>query len=410
MKIRFTLKQVRVGVLILALMLISGYVGFKTGKGEFGVEGINVLVDRSQPVAKSTIDLSMFWQVWDELSEAYLIKEDLKPQEMVWGAIKGMTAALGDPYTVFLPPEKNKETKDELNGSFEGVGIQLGFKDGNLAVIAPLSGMPAEAVGVKAGDYILHIKDEKKGIDVGTADMSLPEAVKIIRGPKRTPITFTLLHEGATETTEVEIFRDTIVIKSVEFEFKDNNIAYIKLSRFGGRTEAEWKEAVNQVIKKGNAVGLVLDLRNNPGGYLQGAVLYAGEFLERGMIVVKQADSKGNVESYSVNNNGRLLTIPLVVLINEGSASSSEILAGALKDHQRAKLIGEKTFGKGTIQEAMDFGEGAGLHVTTAKWLLPGGDWVNETKGITPDIEIKDDQETEDIDEQLQKALEEVVK
>ena len=151
---------------------------------------------------------------------------------------------------------------------------------------------------------------------------------------------------------------------------------------------------------------MVLDLRNNPGGYLNGAVEFGSEFLERGLVVVKQADAKGSVETYSVNSKGKLLEIPLVVIINKGSASSSEILAGALRDHDRATLVGEKSFGKGTIQEALDLSEGAGLHVTTAKWLLPEGDWVNETKGITPDEEVLDDEETSEIDEQLEKAIE----
>jgi len=407
---KISLKQVRVGVIVLALMLASSWIGWRVGKGEIGLSGV-VKVDRSQPKAKSQIDLGMFWRVWDKLGEAYLIKEDLKPQEMVWGAIRGMTAALGDPYTVFLAPEQNKETKEELEGAFEGVGIQLGFKDGRLAVIAPLAGMPAEAVGVRAGDLILQIKDEQKDIDVNTVGMSLPEAVKIIRGPKRTPVILILLHEGETETVEVKIVRDTIVIKSVELKWVGENqaVAHLKLSRFGGRTEAEWYEAVTEVLRHQPLEGIVLDLRNNPGGYLQGAVEHAGEFLERGLIVVKQEDARGGIETYSVSQQGRLLNQPLVVLINQGSASSSEILAGALRDHGRAELVGQKTFGKGTIQEALDLGEGVGLHVTTAKWLLPSGQWVNETEGIEPDVLIEDDKETEEIDEQLDKAIEVVL-
>jgi len=407
---KISLKQVRVGVILLALMLVSSWVGWRVGKGEISLPGV-VKVDRSQPKAKSQIDLGMFWRVWDKLGEAYLIKEDLKPQEMVWGAIKGMTAALGDPYTVFLAPEQNKETKEELEGAFEGVGIQLGFKDGRLAVIAPLAGMPAEAVGVRAGDLILQIKDEQKDIDVDTVGMSLPEAVKIIRGPKRTPVILILLHEGETETVEVEIVRDTIVIKSVELKWVGENqaVAHLKLSRFGGRTEAEWHEAVMEVLRHQPLEGIVLDLRNNPGGYLQGAVEHAGEFLERGLIVVKQEDARGGIETYSVSQQGRLLNQPLVVLINQGSASSSEILAGALRDHGRAELVGQKTFGKGTIQEALDLGEGVGLHITTAKWLLPSGQWVNETEGIEPDILIEDDKETKEVDEQLDKAIEAVL-
>jgi len=405
-------------------MVIVGGAGWKLGFKK----GRTVRID-SALSEESEVDMARFWQVWQKLEDKYLIKEDLKSQEMMWGATKGMTSALGDPYTVFLPPERNKEVKEELNGAFEGVGIQLGFKDGRLAVMAPLAGMPAEAVGVRAGDLILHLKDENKDVDVNTVDMSLPEAVEIIRGKKGTKISMTLLHEDESEPVVKEIVRDTIVIRSVELklgkiseegkwidekeacsgteEWHCQAVAYLHLSRFGGRTESEWEEAIGDIKQKGNDIkGIVLDLRNNPGGYLEGAVRYAGEFLEPGLFVVKQEDSKENVSSYSVTHQGRLLTEPLVVLVNQGSASSSEILAGALQDHERAKLVGKKTFGKGTIQEAIDLGEGSGLHVTTAKWLLPSGKWVNETEGIEPDEEVDFNRESMETDEQLQKAIE----
>lgn len=393
---KISLKQIRVGITVLSLMLLSGLAGFRLG---------NDKIEKS--LDKSEIDLGLFWQVWDKLGESYLIKENLKPKEMVWGAIKGMTASLGDPYTVFLPPEDNQSTKEELNGAFEGVGIELGFKDKTLAVVAPLAGMPAEAAGIKAGDYIFHIKDELKGVDTETTDMSLPEAVKLIRGKKGTEVSLTILHEGETETKVIKLKRDTIVIKSVALEWpgEGKNVAWLKLSRFGDRTQSEWDEAVREILKHNQVKGIILDLRNNPGGYLNGAVALASEFLNPGQIVVRQESAKGETETFSVTKAGKLLTQPLVVLVNKGSASSSEILSGALRDNQRAKLIGEKTFGKGTIQEALDVAEGAGLHVTTAKWLLPSGQWVNETKGITPEIEVQDDKATAK-DEVMEKALE----
>jgi len=267
--------------------------------------------------------------------------------------------------------------------------------------------MPAEAAGIKAADYILHIKDELKGVDVETTDMSLPEAVKLIRGKKGTEVELTVLHDGETETKVIKVRRDTIVIKSVVLEWQGENkdVAWLKLSRFGDRTQAEWDETVGEILKHQQLKGIILDLRNNPGGYLNGAVALASEFLRTGQIVVRQESAKGKTETFSVSKAGRLLTQPLVVLVNKGSASSSEILSGALRDSGRAKLIGEKTFGKGTIQEALDVGESAGLHVTTAKWLLPSGQWVNETKGITPDISIQDNKETAK-DEVIEKALE----
>ncbi|MCX6816453.1 MAG: S41 family peptidase [Candidatus Beckwithbacteria bacterium] len=391
---KLTLRQLRLGIVVLSLMLISGGIGWKLGR-----------LDRvSNP---KNVDLTLFWQVWNKLDQSYLIKDKLKPQEMVWGAIKGMTSSLGDPYTVFLPPEDNQSSKEDLNGTFEGVGIELGFKDNTLAVVAPLSGMPAEAAGIRAGDYILHIKDANKGIDRDTTDLSLPEAVKLIRGTKGTEVSLTILHAGDKDSKVITLRRDTIVVKSVELQWAGTNkdIAWLKLSRFGGQTDKEWSDAVDKIVAKGQIKGIILDLRNNPGGYLQGAVNYASEFLKQGSVVVKQAEANGKEETYSVIGSGRLLTQPLAVLVNQGSASSAEILAGTLRDYQRAKLIGEKTFGKGTVQEALDLGGGAGLHVTTAKWLLPKGQWVNDTKGLTPDVEIADNKETTE-DEALNKAIE----
>jgi carboxyl-terminal processing protease len=405
---KITLKQIRVGIVVFGLMLLSFYGGWQVRAGKGGLSKFDVVVDRSQPSNKATIDMDLFWQVWDRLGEQYLIKEDLDPQAMVWGAIKGMTASLGDPYTVFLPPKDNQATQEELDGRFEGVGIQLGFKDNHLAVIAPLAGMPAESAGIRAGDLILHIKDESKKVDTNTTDMSLPEAVELIRGEKGTEVILTLLQEGGQEPVEKKVKRDTIIIKSVELKFvgSQQNIALIKLSRFGGMTEDEWEDAVETILGKGQTVsGVVLDLRNNPGGYLQGAVRYASEFLPVGSVVVKQEDSFGNIESYSVTDQGKLLKIPLVILINQGSASSSEILAGALKDHQRAKLVGVKSFGKGTIQEAIDLGKGAGLHTTTAKWLTPSGIWVNETEGLEPDVKVELNIDQLEPDTQLEEAI-----
>lgn len=420
-----SLGRLRRTIVVVSLMLLSGFVGFNLGQGKSLRAIINreTVVDRSQPIDKQTVNLDLFWEVWDLLSQRYLIDEKLDSQEMVWGAIRGMSQALDDPYTVFLSPKENETAKDDLNGSFEGVGIQLGYKEKNLAVIAPLEGMPAEAAGIRAGDYILNIKDEAKSVDTDTIEMSLPEAVKLIRGPKGTSVILTILHEGDSETIDIEITRDMIIIESVKVEFEDQKqanqskidsfclegrcVAYLRLSRFGDRTEEEWNQSVDKIIKKMDQIeGLILDLRNNPGGYLQGAISYASEFLANGLVVVQQVDGKGNVETFSVRENGRLLEIPLLILINKGSASSSEIVAGALRDHGRAKLVGTKTFGKGTIQEAQDLQGGAGVHITVAKWITPNGIWVNETKGLEPDFQIEDDLETKELDEQLKKAVE----
>lgn len=397
---RLNLKQIRLIIFGLLLVILAGGGGYWLGTHQVLIRGNGqprVVIERSLPPEREDLDFSLFWDVWDKLEANYLDKSALKPAEMVYGAIRGLTASLGDPYTVFLSPEDNQEVKDDLGGSFEGVGIQLGYKDGNLAVIAPLSGMPAERAGVKAGDLILKIED------LETTGISLPEAVRLIRGPKGTSIKLTLLHEGESQVYEALIIRETIVIPSVEVKF-DNEVVHLRLMRFGERTNQEWEEAVTAILSRQPEIkGVVLDLRNNPGGYLSGSVFIASEFLSSGVVVIQEA-ANGSQETFSVNRQGRLTTIPLTVLVNQGSASASEIVAGALKDQGRAKIVGEPTFGKGTIQEAQDLSGGAGLHITTARWLTPSGQSVDKT-GLTPDYQLEDNQETE-VDEQLQKAIE----
>lgn len=399
MRLKLNLKQIRLTILIIAFVILAGGIGYWLG-GQGIIINIGgsrkVTIDRTTP-AERNLDFSLFWTAWDRLTASYLDKSALKPQEMIYGAIKGMVASVGDPYTVFLPPKENKEAKEDLNGAFEGVGIQLGYTDEQLAVIAPLSGMPAEKAGVKAGDLILKV-DEKE-----TMDMTLPEAVNLIRGPKGTTIKLTLLHQGETEPYVAEIVRSTIIVSSVEVVFLEENLAHLKLTRFGERTSDEWTREISQILTRQPAVkGIILDLRNNPGGYLSGSVFIASEFLSSG-VVVKQEDAAGNQESYSIDRQGILLHQPLVVLVNQGSASASEIVAGSLQEHKRANVVGENTFGKGTIQEAEDLPGGAGLHITTARWLLPSGKSIDDN-GIVPDNQIKDDPTTEE-DEQLREAI-----
>ncbi|HKY73862.1 MAG TPA: S41 family peptidase [Patescibacteria group bacterium] len=345
--------------------------------------------------------------MWRRLETYYFDPEKIDAKKMVYGAIQGMTSALGDPYTVYLPPEDQKRSMEDLQGSFDGVGIQLGFKNQTLAVVAPLKGHPAEKADVRAGDLIIRIKDEKKGIDRDTAGITLPEAVDLIRGPKGTTVKLTFLREGG-QPLEKELMRDTILVPSVELatvEFDGKKAAHLSLSRFGERTNGEWNTAVSQIISERSTIkGIVLDMRNNPGGYLQGAIDVASEFIPNGTVVTQQ----GRVESqvYTVNHKGRLIDIPIIVLVNKGSASASEIVAGALRDRRNAKLVGENTFGKGTVQDAQDdLPGGAGLHITIARWLLPSGNWIHE-KGLAPDVSAVDDVNTADVDEALQKAVE----
>jgi len=275
-------------------------------------------------------------------------------------------------------------------------------------VMSPLKDMPAAKAGVQAGDFIVRIKDEKKNIDRDTAGISLPEAVSLIRGVRGTKVKLTFLREGG-QPEEKELMRETIVVPSVELTFVDvpngKRVAHLVLSRFGDRTDGEWLKAVSRIVAdKKDVKGIVLDVRNNPGGYLQGAIDIASEFISGGVVVTQQGRTEK--QAYSVNRRGLLTDFPLVVLMNKGSASASEIVAGALRDRKSAKLVGENSFGKGTVQDAMnDLPDGAGLHVTIARWLLPSGNWIHE-KGLSPDVQVADDPNTTDVDEALQKAVE----
>ncbi len=370
-----------------------------------------VLVVNKEPPKNISVNFKLFWDTWDLLSRQYIDKAALDPQKMFYGAISGMVASLGDPYTVFLPPEAQKSTREDLGGSFEGVGIELGFnKDKHLAVIAPLSGTPADKAGIKPGDLIVKIDGKD------TTGMSLPDAVKLIRGQKGTSVKLSILRENdGIEPKDYNLNRETIIVKSVEVSYKNTlsgkKVAVIKLSRFGERTNDEWNQVVSDLLSQ-NASSVILDMRNNPGGFLESAVFIGSEFLDGGDVVL-QENNEGVKTPFKVARVGKLLSIPLEVLINKGSASASEIVAGAIQDRKRGKLIGGKSFGKGTIQEAQDLDAGTGIHITVAKWLTPNGRWVNELQGLDPDVKIdmvKDDP-TKDLpagrqDSQLDKAIE----
>ncbi len=404
MKILEFLKKINTITILVALLTFI--IGWQLGHYDIQFQWQNyrpqVTAVNNKPPETKEIDFKLFWDTWDLVSKQYVDKKAIDPEKMYFGAIRGMVAALGDPYTVFLPPEAQKSTKEELGGSFEGVGIQLGYnKDRRIVVIAPLKDTPADRVGIIPGDLILKINEQE------TIDLSLPEAVSFIRGPKGTKVTLEIFREGESEPRLLSLERDTIVVKSVEFSEKQTQngkkIAYIKLTRFGEKTNTEWMDAVSQTLGLG-ASAVILDVRNNPGGFLEGARFIASEFLEDGVVVI-QENGQGEKLEYKVNRNGKLLKLPLIVLINKGSASASEIVAGAIQDHKRGKLVGDVSFGKGTIQEAQDLAQETGIHITTAKWLTPDGRWIHEI-GLTPDEVIKLNNDDSATDEQLDKALE----
>ena len=409
--VKFSLRLVRNTFLGLALGVLVFAGGYETAQVQLG-RSENPIVKRfvGSP-ANTTVtaaDFGRFWEVWRRLETGYVDPTKLDYAKMTWGSMQGLAQSLDDPYTQYLPPEENKLANEDLNGAFFGVGIELGYREGSLAVVAPIAGSPAEKMGVKAGDLILHIKDEKKQVDLDTMGMTLPTAVTHIRGDRGTGVILTIYREGVDKSFEVTITRDEIIVPSVELKFVEKDgkkIAYLELHKFGGRTDKEWTIKVGEIVAA-RPVGGILDLRNNPGGYLDGAVFVASEFLNSG-VVVKQ-EGRSSSETFSVDRKGNLTTVPLVVLVNKGSASASEITAGALQDNKRAKIVGEQSFGKGTVQEVQDLSDGSSLHVTVAKWILPSGRWIGK-EGITPDVKVEDDPETKDIDEQLDKAIETIL-
>lgn len=391
--------------LIFVLIFGAGYFIGNRGLSLNVSDFPKVSISRDIPPNRQNVDFELFWRVWDTLESSYFDKSKLNEGEMVYGAIRGMVEALGDPYTSFLPPSENKITQEDLSGSFEGVGIQIGFKGKQLTVIAPLPGSPAEVAGVKAGDFIIGIKDEGKEIDRGTVGISLPEAVEIIRGKAGSKVTLLLLRDGSTEPVTVEITRKKLNVPTLILSYvgDEKSLAQVKLLRFGAETEDEWNKAVREIVAKKEVKGLILDLRNNPGGYLQAAVDVASDFIKAGSVVVIEERGDGTRTEFKSEKIGLLTKLPIVILVNEGSASASEILAGALKDLNKTQIVGEKSFGKGTIQEPLQLDGGTGLHITVAKWLTPNGIWVNGT-GIEPDVKIEDNTETTG-DEQLQEAI-----
>lgn len=345
-------------------------------------------------------DFSLFWEAWQVLEENFVDPEKIDYQEMIYGAISGMVGSLDDPYTVYLPPEDTKVFKEDVSGEFQGVGMEIGLRDNQLTVVSPLEGTPAQRAGLRAGDKIIKVDDTY------TADLTVDEVVKLIRGPKGTPVVLTIMREGWSQTKDFEIIRDVIEIPSLKWEMKEDNIAHIKLYHFSETGRIAFNQAAREIIQS-SAQKIILDLRDNPGGYLEVAQDIAGWFLERDQIVaIEDFGGREENKEYKAQGSSQLLSYPLVVLINQGSASGSEILAGALRDNRGITLIGEKSFGKGSVQILEDLKKGS-VKVTVAKWLTPQGDLI-EGEGLIPDIEVEmtEDDFNEDRDPQLDKAIE----
>ncbi len=414
-------KKITNFLLIFSAAIFLFGAGYKIGEYQTSiskVERSNYNILNANPNEKvKNIDFSLFWDTWNTVEKKFIDKKKLDPQKMFYGSIKGMVASLDDPYTFFLTPDENKQSKDDLGGKFEGIGAQLGLKDNQIIIIAPLKNSPAEKVGVKTGDIIIKVDGQSiKG-------WTLPKAVSKIRGNKGTKVKLTIGRNG--KELEFTITRDQIIVESIELSYDSRQdcastcpkVAYLKINQFGENTNDEWDKKIDEIANKWNQKvikGLVLDLRDNPGGYLNSSVYLASEFLSQGKLIVKQESTTNENKDYYALRFGKLQDIPLMILINKGSASASEILAGSLRDHKRAKLIGEKSFGKGSVQEALDLKTGAGLHITVAKWILPNGDWING-KGIEAQIPVENkipegNTLTKNNDSQLEKAIEQILK
>lgn len=390
-------------ILLVLFFAVSVYVGYGFGRQGYALEikrnPPKIEIINQTPVGRR-LDFSLFWEVFDQLSQKSIYRP-LDGQKALYGAIRGLTESLEDPYTTFLNPTQNESVNSSLAGQYEGIGAELGIKNDQLIIVTPLDDSPAKTVGVRTGDQILKIDGRE------TAGLSLTEAVSQIRGKAGTPVVLTLRRESGEEPFNLTITRAKITVQSIKWEDKGQEIAYLRVSRFGETTNDEWDRSVIEIKNRLPKLrGLVLDLRYNPGGYLQSAVHLASEFLDSGVVVWEEA-ADGTRKAFRTDHRGQLTKVPVVVLVNEGSASASEILAGALRDVRGYKLVGQKTFGKGSVQDTRNFSDGSGLHVTVAKWLTPKGTSIHG-QGLEPDvkIEVKDEEITMDKDPQLEKALE----
>lgn len=381
-------------------VLISNY------KKASSLPVISKLVNQSESKPEE-VDFELFWEVWNKLSEKYVDPSKMDMQKMLYGAISGMVDSVGDPYTAFFEPVVSKKFQEEISGSFGGVGIEIGKKNGFLTVISPIKDSPAYKAGILTGDRIIKV-DSKP-----TLDLSVEEAVEMIRGKIGTKVILTVLRNGKTESFDFELVREAIKIPSIKWEMLAGDVAYLQLYTFNQNIDADFKEAAEEILKS-NAKKLVIDLRNNPGGLLDSAINLAGWFLDKGQVVVMEEFRDGTRQSFKGEGNGSLRVYPTIILMNGGSASASEILAGALHDNKNIQIVGEKSFGKGSVQELANFDGGSSLKVTIAKWLTPNGRSITDL-GIEPNYKVEIPKNPEEgtlefgkpgKDPQLDKALE----
>lgn len=364
------------------------------------VEGLN---EAPPAWIEGDVEFDLFWEVWQKIQTSY-VDRPVADKQMLYGALHGLVASLGDPFSLFLEPQKAEELTEELKGRFEGIGAEIGIKNDRLTIITPLPESPAEQAGLRGGDQVFKIDD------YDTTGINIIEAVDRIRGEKGTPVTLTVHRDDEADFREITIIRDTIRIVSVRSEIQHTpqgkKVAYIKVTNFHADTSGRFREAVNNLLAQGPDA-FIVDMRNNPGGYLDAAIELSGYWVPVNDVVVMEKFSADHIEKSLSRGSGELYGFPTVILVNGGSASASEIFAGALKDHEIATLVGEKTFGKGSVQELSELSDGSSVKLTIAKWLTPNGTEIDH-EGIMADVEVDLSEEdyNNDLDPQLDKALE----
>jgi len=362
---------------IVVLAIVFFFAGYLVGhknlifEKNYTPQIINTNLDKP-----ANVNFGLFWETWNKVMANYVGSSSA--QDMVYGAIKGMVSSLGDPYSQFMDPTDTKAFNEDLSGQIQGIGAEISQKDNQIVIVAPIAGSPAEKAGLKAGDQIMAIDDHV------TTNMSLDDAITKIRGAAGTKVKLLINRSGFSQPQEFTITRDVITIKSVQWEMK-GNIGYIQISQFDTDTSDLIKQATAELAAK-NPKGIVLDLRDDPGGYLNAAIDVSSLFMNRG-VVVQEKSKDGHVEQLKTTLNSVFANTKVVVLINGGSASASEIVAGALRDARGAELVGENSFGKGSVQEIDNLPDGSALKITVAKWLTPDGSTIDKV-GLKPDVEI----------------------
>lgn len=394
-----SLRSIGIPVLVIAAFFVGTYVGHSSQSEASKIQGV---INKEVPSDLAEVDFEPFWKAWNTINEKYPSASDVSSQERVWGAIAGLASSLGDPYTAFFPPSEAKDLADELSGEFSGVGMELGIKDNILTVIAPLKDTPAYHAGIKAGDKLIQIDETY------AADLSIDEAIKLVRGDAGTDVSLTVIHEGATEPEEIVVTRGRIIIPTIEHELRSDGIYTISIYNFSMNSDDLFANAVKKFRESGSK-RLILDLRGNPGGYLEESVDIASWFLPAGVPVVIE-DFGGKQEEHIYRSKGYDAfgdDLKMIILVDNGSASASEILAGALREHGVATIVGTTTYGKGSVQELVSITPDSALKVTVAKWLTPKRVSISE-KGIEPDVEVSYTKQDADAgrDPQLDKAVE----